>query len=296
MLYNENTIVFSNGKFIKARDAKVSFFNQTLHYGIGVFASMRAYDTNQGTIIFKGKEHLAKLVEASKKMHLTLDLSIEQLLDICYELLKQNQLTQAYIRPLVYSDIDMHVQPTNKSNLTIAAWNWKLYYSDKPLKTMISSYQKTHPRSGPLNAKVVGHYTNSYLATAEAKNKGFDEAILLDGRGNIAQGAVTNIFIEKSGILYTPKMDCIYPGITRLVVFQLAEEIGVKVKEMNIQPKKLLDADSAFFTGTATELTGISHVNTIKLRLDWEDSIGHQLQIMYRRRVTGGQNSHFALR
>jgi branched-chain amino acid aminotransferase len=285
MYYNENTIIFFNGEFIKVKDIPISIFNQTMHYGNGVFEGIRAYDTPKGVQIFKAKEHYDRLHYSAKVMHINLSYSSSELEQISYKLLEANNLKDAYIRPLVYLGENMSLTPTDEVNVVIMAWEWGKYLGDKLLNVMLSSFQRPNPKSCLVEAKVVGHYTNSILATTEAKSKGFDEALLTDMNGFIAEGPGANFFIEKNGKLITPPLGNILSGITRQTVFEIAKELHFEIEERLFTPEEIYTADSAFFCGTAAEVIGIASVNEYQFPLKWEDSIGALIQKKYKRRV-----------
>ncbi len=285
MYYKDNTLVFLNGEWLAAKDANTSLYGQTLHYGNGVFEGIRAYKNDLGFNIFKAHEHYERLHYSAQLMHIDLPYTVEELVSISYELLDKNNLTDAYIRPLVYLGANMALEPVNEVNLFICAWKWEKYLGNKAVRAKISSYQRIHPASQHVEAKVVGHYTNSILATTEAKKNGYDEAILLDHSGYVSEGSGANIFIEKNGELFTPSRGNILPGITRRTVIDLAKELGIKLTEKPISKSQLLDADTAFFTGTAAEIAPIAGVDKVTFPMKWEDSHGFNLYQMYRQKV-----------
>lgn len=286
MYYNESTIVFLNNEFIKASDANVSLYNQTMHYGNGVFEGIRSYATPSGTKVFKSKEHYERLLYSAQKMHIQFNYSVKELTDITYQLLEKNNLTDAYIRPLVYLGENMSLTPTDKVNFFMAAWEWPNYLGDKQVRAVVSSYQRPNPQSCHVEAKVVGHYINSILATTEAKSKGFDEALLLDNKGYIAEGSGANFFYEKNGKLITPPKGNILMGITRATVIELAKGLSIEVEERLFTPEEVIAADSAFFCGTAAEVIGLLSLNDQPFKLKWEDSKGKKIQTAYKKIVT----------
>src|SRR5690606_14822249 len=163
-------------------------------------------------------------------------------------------------------------------SVLIAAWDWGAYLGEKLLRLTVSSYCRPHPKSIHIEAKVCGHYVNSILATNEAKDKGYDEALLLDTDGYLAEGPGANLFFEKDGVLYTPQLGNILPGITRATVLELAEELGVEVQQGLYLPEVLAAADSAFYCGTAAEVIGIESVDDTMFPKEWKDTLGKKLQ------------------
>lgn len=285
MYYNEKTTIYFNNEFIKVENAPLNIYNQTMHYGNGVFEGIRSYDTPDGVRIFKAKEHFERLHFSAEKMHIKLEISTKELELITYKLLELNNLKDAYIRPLVFLGENMSLTPTNEVNIVIMAWEWGNYLGDKLLNVMLSSFQRPNPKSCFVEAKVVGHYTNSILATTEAKSKGFDEALLTDMNGFIAEGPGANFFIEKEGKLFTAPLGNILSGITRATVFEIVKELGFEVVEKLFTPEEVKLADSAFFCGTAAEIIGIKKLDEYVFPLDWEESIGAIIQKKYKRRV-----------
>ena len=289
MYFKSDTIVFLDGQWMPASEAQASAYNQTMHYGNGVFEGIRAYQNTDGCSVFKAKEHFERLHYSASKMHMKLPYTVDELIHLSYELLDRNDLADADIRPLVYSDMNMSLQPTEESHVFMAAWKWEKYLGDNPLNVMVSSYERPNPKSCHVEAKVVGHYTNSILATTEAKKLGYDEALLLDMHGNVAEGPGSNFFYEQDGILYTPPCGSILPGITRATVFELAKELEITVVEKHFSVEDVYKADTAFFVGTATEVAPIASLNGEKFKGDWENSAGHNIYLMYRQKVRFNQ-------
>ena len=295
MYFNENTIVYLNGSWLKAAAATTDLYTQTMHYGTGVFEGIRAYATEEGTKIFKAEQHYERLLYSAEKMHIPLDYTVEELVRLSYELLYKNNLSDAYIRPLVYLGSNMSLTPTDKVNVFLCAWKWGRYLGDQMLNVMVSSYQRPNPKSCVVDAKVVGHYTNSILATTEAKQKGFDEALLLDMNGFVAEGPGANFFYENDGKLYTCPTGNILKGITRETIFELSKDLGIEIEERLFTPEAVKGADGAFFVGTAAEVAGISALDGIPFTMDWEDTLGHQLALAYNRLVIGKAYNDFSL-
>ena len=295
MYYNKKTKVYLDGEWVKATDISMSPFSQTFHYGNGVFEGIRSYETPTGPSIFKAVEHFQRLIHSAKQMFIPFHMNVDELISISYELLKKNKLQNAYIRPLVFMGENMGLTTRKEHHLLIAAWEWDRFLGNSLVKVMISSYQRPNPKSCHVDAKVVGHYTNSILATNEAKSKGFNEALLLDCEGNVAEGPGANFFYEKDGVLYTPPKGNILPGITRATIMELAKEMGIKVVEEDFKPEVLKDIDSAFFVGTAAEVAGIQSIDNVKMNLKWEDSLGYNLHWAYMRRVTEKEITDFSL-
>ncbi|MTI33528.1 branched-chain amino acid transaminase [Xanthovirga aplysinae] len=295
MHLNKQTVLFLDGQWIQAKDARTDLFSQTLHYGNGVFEGLRAYKTPTGITIFKAHQHFERFLSSAHKMLMNCQYSANELVDLSYELLERNQMNDAYIRPLLFNGPELSLNPANKSHLMLTAWEWGSNSVNEPFDVMISSYQKPQPKSLPVDAKVVGHYTNSILASTEARSNGYDEALLLDSRGFIAEGPAANFFFEKNDVLFTPSIGHILPGITRSTIIDLAIEAGYEVIEKAVSVGDVLEADSAFFTSTSTEITGIKSINKKTLPLKWEDSIGYSLFLMYRQKVMNNDCKVYAL-
>lgn len=287
--YNENTILFLNGNFVKASEAKTDLYSQTLHYGLGVFEGIRSYETESGTKIFKAKEHYERLIYSASKMNIKLNYTVDELTDVTYQVLEKNNLKSAYIRPLVYMGANMGLVPSDEVNIMIAVWEWGKYLGNSLLKATISEYQRPNPKSCYVDAKVCGHYINSILATTDAKAKGFGEPILLDSKGYIAEGGGSNFFYEKEGKLFTPPIGNILPGITRATIIELANKMGYEVEEklFTFEDLKKIKPEIAFFTGTAAEVAGIESIDDLVFETNWESTIASKLAKAYQNLVTG---------
>lgn len=295
MYYNKETEIYLDGKWLKASEASTDLYAQTLHYGNGVFEGIRSYKTEDGVHVFKAKEHYERLKYSAEAMHINLKHTVKELTALTYELLERNNLENAYIRPLVYLGANMSLQPTQEVHVMLCAWEWGKFFGNKPLKLMTSSYQRPNPKSTHIQAKAVGHYTNSILATTEAKQKGFDDALLLDMNGKVAEGSGANFFYEKDEVLYTCPLGNILSGITRQTVLELSLELGIKVVEKFFTKEDVYTADAAFFTGTAAEVVGIASLDGHQLKLNWEGSLGYDLAKAYQCRVSKREYKNFEL-
>lgn len=285
MYYNNNTLIYLDGKFVKANETTTDLYSQTLHYGYGVFEGIRAYETENGTSVFKAQEHYERLKKSAELINIPFNYDVEELVIATYELLEKNNLSDAYVRPLVFCDPNMTLARPNNVSIMICAWEWGAYLGDKQLRLTVSSYCRPHPRSIKIEAKVCGHYVNSILATNEAKDNGFDEALLLDSDGFLAEGPGANLFFEKDSVLYTPQLGNILPGITRATVLELAKELGIEVRQALYKPEALKTADSAFYCGTAAEVIGIESVDDTKFPKEWNNTLGKKLQEEYSKLV-----------
>lgn len=281
MYANENTWVYLNDGFKQVKEVGASLFSQTLHYGNGVFEGIRAYSTEEGTHVFKAKEHYERLIYSAKVMGIQVDQSVEELIELTYELLEKNDLTDAYIRPLVYLDDNMSLFTPKTSVLFLSAWRWGKLLGDQESKLCTSSYRRPDPKSLHVDAKVCGHYVNSILACNEAKAKGFDDALLLNANGNVAEASGANFFFEKNGVLYTPPKGNILPGITRTTIMEIAKELEYKVVEKYFTPEEVYGADGAFITGTAAEVTGLYALDEQTFKMPFDETIGAELSRRY---------------
>ena len=285
MYYTKDTILFLNGKFIKAVDAHTDLYSQTLHYGFGAFEGIRAYQTMNGVKIFKAQEHFDRLKTSCALVGIPFQYETEELIQIAYQLLSKNNLSDAYIRPLVYCGSNMMLTPSQDVYLMMCAWEWDKYHGANTLKLCISSYQRPNPNSLKMEAKVTGHYVNSILATSEAKVRGYDDALMLDMYGNVAEATGANFFMEKDGVLHTPSLGHILPGVTRQTVLNICRELDIPVVERNIKAEELEGADGAFLCGTAAEIAGIESIDAKPFAKTWQDTLGLTVQEAYKCQV-----------
>ncbi len=260
-MIDKNLVAYINGEYRKLDDIFVSPLTHTLHYGTGVFEGIRAYEISSGVGIRKLPEHISRLFNSASKLFLEIEETQEEIQEVCKELLRKNNLKSAYIRPLVYLDdssVGMQVGK-NKTQIFIVAFPWEKYLSDT-VKVKISPIRRISEQTTAHDAKICGHYINSYMATGEAKSTNFDEPLLLDRTGAIGEGAVANVFFTKGKQLYTPKPERIFAGLVRSAVIEIANDLGYEVIERDIFPEEIKEFDGAFFTGTASEVTIISDI------------------------------------
>ena len=260
---------------VEWRDAKIHVLTHTLHYGCGAFEGVRAYNTVNGTAVFRLQEHTERLFNSAKILRMHIPFSQQEAMDVQREVVRANKLESCYIRPLVWiGDKKLGVSPKgNTIHLMVAAWAWGAYLGEEGLKKGIrvktSSYTRHHVNITMTQAKAVSNYTNSILANMEVTDEGYDEALLLDSSGFVSEGAGENIFVVKNGVIYTPDLSAgALSGITRNTVFHIAQDLGIEVIQKRITRDEVYIADEAFFTGTAAEVTPIRELDRIPLGKD----------------------------
>lgn len=284
--YNQNTILYYDGEFQKAAEAKTDLYGQSLHYGYAVFEGIRAYKTVSGEVkIFKAQEHFNRLRRSCELIHIPYKYNNEELIAASYKVLELNNLEEAYIRPLVFCPPNMTLKAASDTNILICAWEWAAYLGEKLLRVMTSSYTRPNPKAFKIESKSAGLYVNSILASQEAKEKGYDEALLLDIEGYVAEGPGSNIFFEKNGKIVTPPPGNILPGITRATVMELCHELGIPLEERLFTIDELKQAESVFYCGTAAEVVGWESLDGEPFSRPWHDSLGKILQQAYKARV-----------
>jgi branched-chain amino acid aminotransferase len=286
MYYNQETIIYLDGEFVKASEAKIDLYSQSLHYGYSVFEGIRSYKTaDDRTKIFKAEEHYIRLKNSATAVNMPYPYFCEELISATYRLLSINHLQDAYIRPLVYAPANMSFKKNTESHLMIAVWKMEPFLGEKLLRVMTSSFQRPNPKGFKIEAKASGHYVNSLLASHEAKDNGFDEALLLDINNKVAEAPGANVFFEKDGKLFTPKPGNILPGITRATVIEICNELDIPVEENNFTIDELKQADAAFFCGTAAEVIGWASIDNIKFSKPWNETLSRVIQEAYKNRV-----------
>jgi branched-chain amino acid aminotransferase len=284
--YNENTVLYHDGEYLKASEVKTDLYSQSLHYGYAAFEGIRSYKTEDGrTKIFKAVQHYDRLKNSANALNIPYNYSTAELIEATYEVLAKNDLQDAYIRPLVYAPANMSFIKNIKSHIVIAVWEMAPFLGDKLLRVCTSSFQRPNPRGFKIEAKATGHYVNSILASQEAKANGYDEALLNDMNGYVAEGPGANIFFEQDGKLITPPAGNILPGITRETVFEICKEMNIPVEERLFTTDELKKADAVFFCGTAAEVIGWESIDGVEFQKDWTGSLGKIVQQAYKDRV-----------
>jgi len=268
--------IWLNGAFQPFNDTNIHLLSHTLHYGLGAFEGVRAYETETGGAIFRLRDHTERLFDAADKINITIPYSIEELEAVQKEAMIKNNLKEGYIRPIVFlgsESMGLRAKDLVSVNVAVACWEWPSYMDPEAKKKGISVIKSPYQQyDNPLysNNKIIGTYVNSIMALHDALAKNADEAILLDKNGFISEGSGENLFIVKDSKLLTPKIDFCLNGITRQSVITMAQNLGVEVEEKDLLFDELVNADEAFFSGTAVEITPIT-------TLDHSD-IGHGLR------------------
>jgi branched-chain amino acid aminotransferase len=284
--YNDNTVLFLNGEFVKAADAKMDLYSQSLHYGYSVFEGIRSYKTDNGTTkIFKATEHFDRFKVSAQAINLPYTYNTQDLIEQTYKLLELNNLGDAYIRPVVYAPANMSFSQNTESFVFIQAWEMGPFLGDKRIRVMTSSFQRPNPKGFKIHAKAAGHYVNSIMASQEAKAAGYDEALLLDMHDHVAEAPGANVFFEKDGTLYTPSLGNILPGITRATVIELCASHGIPVVETSFGIEDIKGADAAFFCGTAAEVIGLESIDDVLFTKNWDDTASKKIQSAYQKLV-----------
>jgi len=288
--YNENTVLWLDGQILKASETKTDLYGQSLHYGYSVFEGIRSYRTAAGTTkIFKAEEHFDRLRRSAAALNMPYHYTTDEMIRAAYEVLERNNLQDAYIRPVVYGPANMSFNPNNESFTVIETWEMAPFLGEKLLRVMTSSFQRPNPKAFKIEAKAAGHYVNSIMASHEAKGKGFDEALLTDMNGHIAEGPGANMFFELESKLYTPAAGNILPGITRATVLELCTELNIPVEQGQYTLNELKAADAAFFCGTAAEVIGWTSIDEYTFPLPWKESQSRRIQLAYKAKVTERQ-------
>jgi len=293
--------IWLDGEIIDWQDANVHLLTHTLHYGLGVFEGVRAYSTPKGSSIFRLEDHTDRLFKSAEIVSMKIPFSKTQLNDAHKKIIKLNNLTEAYIRPMCfYGSEGMGLRADNlEVHCMVAAWEWPSYMEpearEKGIKVKLSSHTR-QVRNPVSSAKVNGNYVHSIVALNDALSQGFDEALMLDAEGNVAEGSGENFFIVKDNVLITPDLDASLDGITRRTILELAKELNINFEIKKLKVEDVLEADEAFFSGTAAEVVPINSLDNKQIGEGVRGPITEQLQSTYFDQVRGvregNQNWH----
>jgi branched-chain amino acid aminotransferase len=290
--------IWMDGEWVEWREAKIHVLTHTLHYGMGAFEGVRAYETDSGPAIFKLEEHTDRWFNSAEILGMTIPFDRETLNTAQREVVTKNNLKSAYLRPMCfYGSEGMGLRADNlKVHVMIAAWEWGAYLGEDNINNGIrictSSFIRHHGNPALAKAKTNGNYVNSMMALQEALNKGFDEALMLDIDGFVSEGSGENIFVIRDGVIYTPELTSALPGITRSTIITLANELGYQVIEKQLTCEDVSSADEAFFTGTAAEVTPIRGLDEYTIGSGTRGPITGQLQSLYFDCVAGRSEQH----
>ncbi len=292
-------VIWFDGSMVPWREAQVHVLTHTLHYGMGVFEGVRAYDTDtRGTCVFRLREHTRRLFRSAHIMGMKMPYSEEELLQAQCAVLRENGLREGYIRPICFygsEGMGLHMKDL-RTHVAVAAWEWPSYLAPEVARNGVrmctSSYTRHHVNISMCKAKATGHYVNSLLAVREAEQAGCDEALLLDNEGYVAEGSGENIFLLRDGVLHTPELTSCLEGITRDTILHFAQELGVPVRERRITRDEVYIADEVFLTGTAAEVMPVGEVDRRMIGAGKPGALTRRLQDMYQAQVRGRRKVH----
>lgn len=293
-MYKKTESIWMDGKVVPWAEAKVHILTHTLHYGVGIFEGIRYYDCGTHTGIFKLKEHIQRFEESAKIVSMTLPYTKAQLETACVEMAKRSGLKEGYIRPLGYIGEEPNVGLwafDNQVHVSIISYGWGAYLGEKGvsdgIRVKTSSYMRHHRNIALTAGKITGQYSNSVLAKREAASAGYDEALMLDPEGYVAEGSGENIFMVKNGEVFTPTKSSVLRGITRNTVMTLLKDEGITVQETSLTRDDLYVADEIFFTGTAAEVTPVRELDNRSIGTGKPGPITQKLQKTYADVVRG---------
>ena len=289
--------IWFDGEIVDWQEANVHLLTHTLHYGLGVFEGVRAYNTPKGSSIFRLDDHTDRLFRSAKTVNMQIPFSEMELNEAQKKVIKLNNLKEAYIRPMCfYGSEGMGLRADNlQVHCMVAAWEWPSYMDpearEKGIKVKLSSY-KRQVRNPVSSAKVNGNYVHSIVALNEALAEGFDEALMLDAEGNVAEGSGENVFIVKDNLLITPDLEASLDGITRRTILDLAKELNIKYEIKKLKSEDVLNADEAFFSGTAAEIVPINSLDNKQIGEGKRGPLTDQLQGTYFDQVRGAREAN----
>jgi branched-chain amino acid aminotransferase len=273
----ESDYIWLNGKFVPWKSAKTHVLDHGLHYGTGVFEGIRAYEVDNGnSAIFRLTDHVKRMIRSAKMIRLEIPFDEKEVSEIITNTIRKNELRECYIRPLAwygFKELGLRAKGL-PVNFMVAVWEWGKYLGEEGVKAKIATWKRNSPNSFPNDAKITGGYVNSFLASVEVRNMGYDEAIMLDHRGFISEGPGENLFIVEGETIITPPLSAsILGGITRDTIMKIAGYLGYQVIETDITRNRLYNAEEAFFTGTAAEVTPIIEVDDKKIGEETKGSV-----------------------
>jgi len=280
--------VWFDGKMVNLADAHISLLTHSLFYGSGVFEGIRCYPTSNGPAVFRLEDHVHHIFHSAKIMGMTPTYSEQEIVAAIINLIKQNRLSECYIRPIFFYGEKMDLLPIDAPiHIAIATWQWGKYLPRETVMVKLSPHIRLSSRSSDMTAKISGNYANSILALLDARKNGFEKALFLDENSYFAEGAGENIFFVKDKTLHTPTTDAILPGITRASIICIATNLGYKVIERNISLDEIPTFTEAFFTGTASEVNAISKINEHIFNNLEEGPVVKKIKSAYQRAVRG---------
>jgi branched-chain amino acid aminotransferase len=292
-------LIWLDGELVPWDRAQVHVLTHTLHYGLGAFEGIRCYATDDGrSAVFRLRDHTRRLFASARILNLAIPYTVDAIDAACLETIRRNQLRECYIRPLVFlgeGEMGLHAT-TNPVRVTIVVWPWGSYLGDEGVRNGIrvktSSFQRFHVNTMMTKAKAVGHYVNSILANQEARRANYDEALMLDTDGFVAEASGENLFIVRDGIVKTPPLTSVLPGITRATVMTLLAEQGYTLTEERFTRDEVYIADEAFFTGTAAEVTPVRELDDRPIGSGRPGPVTQAMQEAYFALIRGGNARH----
>ncbi|AKO51588.1 branched-chain amino acid aminotransferase [Marinobacter psychrophilus] len=291
-------VIWLDGEMVPWREAKVHVLTHTLHYGLGCFEGVRAYNTAEGAAIFRMKDHTDRLFRSAHILNMKMPFSKDEINAAQLSAVRDNNLDEAYLRPMVfYGSEGMGLRADNlKAHVMVAAWEWPSYMAPEAkelgIKVRTSSYTRHHVNITMCKAKANGNYINSMLALQEAVSSGCEEALMLDNEGYVAEGSSENFFILRNGVLHTPELTSCLEGITRQTILDFAKELNIEVKERRITRDEVYVAEEAFFTGTAAEVLPVRELDGRVIGAGKRGPLTEKLQTMFFDAVKGRSAKH----
>jgi branched-chain amino acid aminotransferase len=297
---DEKGKIWYNGKFINWWDAKIHIMSHVIHYGTSIFEGIRCYNTKKGPAIFRLTEHIRRFFDSAKIYRMDIPFSFDEIFQACIDVVEENNLLSAYIRPVVFRGYNtLGVDPTKcPIETAIAVMDWGRYLGEDAINlgvdVKISTWQRMHPNTFPFLAKAGANYMNSQLIKMEAMAEGYSEGIALNTRGTVSEGSGENLFVIRDGQIYTPPFcSTILPGITRDSVFNIASEFGYIIKETEIPREMLYIADELFFTGTAAEISPIRSVDKITVGKGKRGPLTEKIQKRFFEIIESGDDGNY---